>query len=121
MKDKKRDAIIVEKVLRYCDEVARTHEAFHHDRALFFNKEEGFIYRNSITMPILQIGELVKNLSEDFTSQYNGMPWKAIAGMRDIFAHHYGSIDYDMTWNTSIEDIAMLKDYLEKIEHTKNE
>ncbi len=112
MKDKKRDAVIVEKVLRYCDEISKTHEAFHNDKDLFFNKEDGFIYRNSITMPILQIGELIKNLSEEFTSKYNAMPWKAIAGMRDIFAHHYGSIDYEMTWNTSKEDIAMLKNYL---------
>ena len=43
------------------------------------------------------------------------MPWKEIAGMRDIFAHHYDSIDYDMTWNTSIDDISSLKSYLETI------
>jgi len=115
MKDNKRDSVIVEKILKYCDEIEKTHNAFRNDKELFFSKENGFIYRNSITMPILQIGELVKNLSEDFTSKYNNMPWKAIAGMRDIFAHHYGSIDYDMTWNTSTEDIRMLKDYLEKI------
>ena len=66
MKERKRDEVIVGKILRYCDETAKTHKAFHNDKELFFNEEEGFIYRNSITMPILQIGELVKNLSEDF-------------------------------------------------------
>lgn len=116
MKDKKRDAVIVEKVLHYCEEIAKTHEAFHNDKELFFNKEDGFIYRNSITMPILQIGELVKNLSEEFTTKYSAMAWKAIAGMRDVFAHHYGSIDYEMTWNTSVEDIPALKEYLMKIQ-----
>lgn len=116
MKDNKRDAVIVEKILKYCEEIAKTHTAFKNDKDLFFNKEDGFIYRNSITMPILQIGELVKNLSEDFTAKYNTMPWKAIAGMRDVFAHHYGSIDYEMTWNTSVEDIVSLKEYLETIE-----
>ena len=120
MKDNKRDAIIIEKVLKYCDEIIKTHSAFKNDKALFFNKDEGFIYRNSITMPILQIGELVKNFSEEFISEYNAMPWKEIAGMRDIFAHHYGSIDYDMTWNTSIDDISSLKSYLETIK-LKNE
>lgn len=115
MKDNIRDAVIIEKILRYCDEINRTHQAFNNDKNLFFNKEEGFIYRNSITMPILQIGELVKNLSEEFTLKYNTIPWKAIAGMRDIFAHHYGAIDYDMTWNTSVEDIVDLKLFLESI------
>ena len=112
MKDKTRDAVIVGKILRYCDEIAKTHDAFRRDRDQFFNKDAGFIYRNSITMPILQIGELVKNLSEEFTAKHSAMAWKAIAGMRDIFAHHYGSIDYEMTWNTSVEDIPALKEYL---------
>ena len=44
------------------------------------------------------------------------MAWKAIAGMRDIFAHHYGSIDFEMTWNTSVEDIPELKAYLLQIQ-----
>ena len=121
MKDHKRDLVIIEKVLRQCEEIEKTHAAFHNDKNLFFNKEEGFIYRNSITMPILQIGELVKNLSSEFTEKHGAMQWKAIAGMRDIFAHHYGSIDYEMTWNTSIEDIAQLKAYLETVRHEETE
>ncbi|MBR3419714.1 MAG: DUF86 domain-containing protein [Oscillospiraceae bacterium] len=117
MKDRKRDLVIIEKVLRYCDEIEKTHAAFRNDKDLFFNKEEGFIYRNSITMPILQIGELVKNLSAEFVAEHNSIPWKAIAGMRDVFAHHYGSIDYDMTWNTSVEDVPALKEYLVKVQY----
>ena len=117
MKDKKRDELIVEKMIRYCYEVSEAHETFHNDKELFFDKEKGFIYRNAIAMPILQIGELVKNLSEDFKSEHNEIAWKAIAGMRDVFAHHYGSIDYDMTWNTSVEDIPALKGYLVKLQN----
>ena len=75
MKDRKRDLVIIEKVLRYCDEIEKTHAAFRNDKDLFFNKEEGFIYRNSITMPILQIVSLSKiflpNLSQN-TTQYRG-------------------------------------------------
>lgn len=115
MKDNKRDAIIIEKILGYCEEISKTHTAFENNRELFFNQRIGFIYRNSITMPILQIGELVKNLSEDFTSKHKDIPWKSIAGMRDVFAHHYGSIDYEMTWDTSKKDIASLQKYLKNV------
>ena len=89
MKENKKDAVIADKILRYCEEIAKTHEVFNNDKDLFFNKKNGFIYRNAITMPILQIGELVKNFSEEFTAKYNSM-----------------------TWNTSVEDIVMLKEYL---------
>ena len=53
MKNDKRDTLIIEKILRYCDEISKTHEVFENNKSLFLDKENGFIYRNSITMPIL--------------------------------------------------------------------
>lgn len=41
-----------------------------------------------------------------------------IMRMRDIVAHHYGSLDYEIVWNTSISDIPTL--YLEIEEILKN-
>lgn len=72
------------------------------------SEKRGFIYRNSITMPILQIGGLSKMLSEGFLSEYTKIPWKMIMRMRDIVAHHYGSLDYEIVWNTSVSDIPEL-------------
>ena len=108
-----RDIIIVNKIIAYCNEINDTHTYFNNDRKLFFDKEKGFVYRNSITMPILQIGELAKSLSEDFRISNKDIPWREVMGIRDIFAHHYGSLDYDMAWNTSKEDVVNLKVYLE--------
>jgi uncharacterized protein with HEPN domain len=107
-----RDVAIVNKIIAYCNEIEKTHSFFKDDKELFFNKEAGFVYRNSITMPILQIGELAKNLSDDFRNDHSDMHWREIMGIRDIFAHHYGSLDYDMAWNTSKEDVKELRDYL---------
>ena len=109
-----RDRVIIEKILGYCNEVKQTHGFFKDDKETF-NSEEGFVYRNSITMPIMQIGELTKNLSEEFRSEYSEIPWKSIAGMRDVFAHHYGSIDYEMVWNTSVKDLADLESFCKSI------
>ena len=47
-----RDKVIIEKILGYCNEIKQTHELFKNDKETF-NSEEGFVYRNSITMPIL--------------------------------------------------------------------
>lgn len=63
---------------------------------------------------ILQIGELAKRLSVDFTTQYNEVPWKNIKGMRDKVAHEYGTIDYEKVWNASTNDIKVLREYCEK-------
>lgn len=35
------------------------------------------------------IGEAVKNVDDDFRNKYLQIPWKKIAGMRDIIAHEY--------------------------------
>ena len=115
MKGNRKDAVIVSKILAYCEEVIKTHASFGHNKDLFFNKDEGFIYRNSITMPMLQIGELVKNFSDSFLLKHGTISWKSIARFRDILAHHYGSLDYEMAWFTSVNDIIELKSYLETI------
>ena len=115
METRDRDRLITSKIMRYCDEITQTHKNFDMNKELFFDKENGFIYRNSISMPILQIGELVKNLSDNFKTEHVGVPWRDIGRMRDLFAHRYGTIDYELTWNTSTEDVPELKKYLETI------
>ena len=116
-----RDQIILEKILKYCREISDTLQYFHMDKNLFYDKEAGYIFRNSITMPILQIGELAKNLTDEFRLAHKDIPWKLIMGMRDIFAHHYGAIDYDTVWNTATRDIPEPSKLLAAILKTENE
>ncbi len=117
----KKDQRIVTKIFKYCDEIRRTHMFFDHDERLFKDEHKGFVYRNALTMPILQIGELSKNLSKEFCEQYNKVPWREIMGMRDIFAHHYGTVDYEIVWNTAVTDINELYDYLEVLVNNADE
>lgn len=112
MKNSGGDRQIIIKILNYCEDIELTHEYFKNDKKLFFDGKGGRIYRNAITMPILQIGELAKNLSEEFVGTHNAVSWKAIMRTRDFFAHHYWDIEYDNVWNTSHEDIKILKDYI---------
>lgn len=110
-----RDSIIIRKLLAYCGQIEQTHGFFHDDKELFFSEEDGFVYRNSVAMLILQIGELTKRLSEGFLNEHKTIPWRAIMGMRDVFAHHYGSVDHNELWNTSHDDIRALKAYLQNL------
>ena len=108
-----RDDIILRKILAYCEQIEHTHEFFHDEKELFLSDEDGFVYRNSVAMPILQIGELAKRLSDTYLSAHKAIPWRAVMGMRDIFAHHYGSVDQLELWNTSHDDIHALKEYIQ--------
>ena len=85
---KERDRIIVKKIIKYCAEVDESHNFFNTDKELFVDKENGFIYRNAITMPILQIGEIANSLTNEFMKEHKKLPWKDIIGTRHIYAHH---------------------------------
>ena len=111
---KGKDKLILQKIAAYCEQIMQTHQYFRDDRDLFFDEKEGFVYRNAVAMPILQIGELAKKLSEEYLSANKAVPWRAIMGMRDIFAHHYGSVDYQELWQTTHEDVRELRDYIRR-------
>ena len=51
------------------------------------------------------IGEAVKNLTEEFKSNYSDIPFKQIAGMRDKLIHDYFGVDYEIIW-TTIKNIS---------------
>ena len=55
------------------------------------------------------IGEAVKKIPDETRSQYSQIPWKDIAGMRDILVHNYWRIDSRVVWSTVQDGIPLLK------------
>ena len=110
-----RDRTCVELILRYCEQVRGSLAEIQHDRDRFLASHT---YQNAISMCILQIGELVKRLSDDFLQEYTYIPWSLIAKTRDNYAHHYGTVDFEMVWTTAVDDLpaveAFCRKYLEE-------
>ena len=72
-------------------------------------------YQKSISFSILQIGELSGKLSDDFKMETaTHVPWAAIKGMRNFFAHNYGSMSREIIWKTATEDIPSLLTFCNK-------
>jgi uncharacterized protein with HEPN domain len=61
------------------------------------------------------IGEAVKNLPLSFRKKYPMIPWKKMAGMRDVLIHEYFGVDMELVWKISIKDIPRLKKQILKI------
>ncbi len=55
------------------------------------------------------IGEAVKQIPHEKRSLYHEIPWKSVAGMRDILVHHYWEIDTAVVWTTVQESLPLLK------------
>ena len=103
MNSSDRDIYIVKKIIKYCVEA---NDAISHFGDSLDILKENNIYKNASAMCILQIGELVRHLSEDFITIYKDMPWKQIKGMRNIAAHGYEEFDVDILWQTLKEDFT---------------
>jgi len=73
--------------------------------------------QDSIIRRIEIIGEAVKNLPDDVKNSYPEVPWKKIAGMRDVLIHEYFGIDLELTWQVVQKDIPDLKRKIMKIKH----
>jgi len=54
------------------------------------------------------IGEATKNLSRELRDANPDIPWRQIAGMRDVLIHDYLKINLDRVWCTVVNDLPVL-------------
>ncbi len=69
----------------------------------------------AVGMTVINIGELVKNLTDEIRLAYPHIPWKAIAGFRDIAAHKYQTLRMEDVYETVVTDFPSLKEQIEEI------
>jgi uncharacterized protein with HEPN domain len=108
MKHSERDISTLKHIIFYCDEIS---EAVRKHNITLEKVRSDTIYKNALSMGILQIGELANVLSQGFKATHNDMPWSEIKRMRDKAAHHYGEFDVDTLWETVTDDITPLREY----------
>ena len=56
------------------------------------------------------IGEAVKKIPNDRRNRYPALPWKSIAGMKDMLVHEYWEIDVAVVWATVQQFLPSLKE-----------
>jgi uncharacterized protein with HEPN domain len=67
------------------------------------------------------IGEAASRVSAEERTRYPAIPWLQIIGMRNRLIHGYDSIDFDILWQTLVEDLPPLIAALENIPSSRNE
>ena len=61
------------------------------------------------------IGEAVKSMDNSAKRKYSAIPWKEIAGFRDILIHHYFGVNWDLVWETINKDLPVFLSEVKKI------
>ncbi len=88
------------------------------DFAKQLNKEKfsrDILRQSAIIRQLEIIGEAVKNIPDSFREKHPTIPWKEIAGFRDILSHAYFGVNIDRVWNIIEKDLSDLKKEIKKI------
>ena len=100
-------------IKHYCEDIDKTVKRFGDNYDIFITDTD---YINSVSMSIMQIGELTAGLSDDFKDRTKDqMQWGLIRGMRNMFAHTYQKMDKTIIFDTAINNIPELLAFCNQI------
>ena len=67
------------------------------------------MFQDACCMCVIQIGELVGELSDEAKALNPSIPWRIIKDTRNFYVHAYGAVDLSAVWETLINDIPSLR------------
>ncbi len=76
---------------------------------------QSLMIQDAVIRNFENIGESAKRISQELKQLYPDIPWRRIAGFRDILAHNYLNVDIDEVWNVVKRDLLALKIEIESI------
>ena len=106
----KRDRIILKKFVEESMVLAKMLDGI--DESAFLANDEKM---RATCMTLLNIGELVKNLTDDFRRSNQQIPWKDIAGLRDVTAHGYFTLRMPDIWIYATTEIPAFAESIGQI------
>lgn len=62
----------------------------------------------SVLYDFIIIGEATRNIPPEIQSRYPQIPWRLMAGMRNVATHEYFQVDLSRVWETIQDDLPTL-------------
>jgi len=91
------------KILRYTE--GMTFEDFIRDERTY----------DAVLRNLQIIGEVVKNVPIEFRDKYEQIQWRKMAGLRDILAHAYFSLEDEIIWDVVENKVPILIEQMREI------
>jgi len=71
--------------------------------------------RDAVVRNFETIGEAAKQVSGDLRKVHPEIPWRKVAGFRDVLIHDYLGVDVNEVWNITERELPDLKAKVERI------
>ena len=71
--------------------------------------------RHALVRLLEIIGEASNHLAEDLKSEFSEIEWVSLKGLRNVLAHEYFGVDYQLIWNLIVDQVPDLKNKINNI------
>lgn len=76
--------------------------------------------QDAILRQLTIVGEAAKRVSEEFRTDHNEVPWRRVAGFRDVVVHDYFKVDLEEVWRIVQGDVPALIQLIEPLVPPEN-
>jgi|SRR5579884_1035838 len=73
------------------------------------------VLRNAILFKLVVIGEAVARLPPEFRKRYPDIEWSSPSSFRNAIVHGYFAVDWQIVWDTVVDDVPLLRRQVETI------
>lgn len=107
--DNKDNRIFLQHILDCIGKIERYLQGYDFEK---FKRDEEKI--DAVVRNVEVIGEAANNLTRDLRSKNPNVEWRKIIETRNRIIHGYASVDLEIIWNITQNDLSLLKSKVEK-------
>lgn len=71
--------------------------------------EADSLTRDAVRARFIDIGEAASKIPDDLKSKFSEVDWRRVVGMRNVLAHEYFGVRYEVIWLSVVEFLPELR------------